>query len=212
VHNFAVLTSKYLFIPPPAQCLFRTAGCVVRTFDRADIAALQVSLCDPAVWRSYMPEDGGVVLSQRLVERHLVWLHRPGSWAFAVCREPDGELIGSVQADRGQGAMARSAELSMWLVPSARRSGIARSVACAFIDWLFRCEGVLRVHAGTYHPNRAAVGALLAAGFHLQARLTNAAVKDGCLMDRLLFVKFNPVMHSMPRAPERDARWLIGAP
>jgi RimJ/RimL family protein N-acetyltransferase len=207
-----VTPSKRCFVAPAALCIFRAAGCVVRTFARADASPLQTALCDPAVWRSFVPEDGGAVLAPEEIEGHLAWLHRPDAWAFAITREADGELIGSVQAIRGKGVMARSVELAMWLVPAAHRGGVTRPVACAFIDWLFRCEGVLCVHAGTYHPNRAAVGALFAAGFHLQARITNAAVKDGHLMDRLIFVKMNPAVQSMPRAPERDVRWLAGSP
>jgi RimJ/RimL family protein N-acetyltransferase len=79
--------------------------------------------------------------------------------------------------------MSVSAELTMWLTPTVQRTGTARSVACAFVDWLFHCESVLRVYAGTYHPNRAAVGALFAAGFTLEARLRHAAVKDGQVRD-----------------------------
>jgi hypothetical protein len=71
---------------------------------------------------------------------------------------------------------------------------------------------VLRVSSYTYHPNRAAIGSLRAAGFTLEARMRHAGVKDGVLMDRLVFVRLNPATGSMPRAPERDGGWLQRQP
>jgi RimJ/RimL family protein N-acetyltransferase len=196
------------FVEPPRLVLAEMPDCRVRTFCRADIPAVQRALCDAHVWRSYTPEDGSPVLPGIAVENYLVWLHQPGFHSFAACTPDTDEVFGCIHADCGQGVMSRSAELSGWMARSHWRSSVARRVNCAFVDWLFRERGVLRVFAQTYHPNRAAIGSLMAAGFFLEARLRHMAVKDGHLMDRLVFARLNPVTASMPRAPERDPSWL----
>jgi [ribosomal protein S5]-alanine N-acetyltransferase len=193
------------FVEPPAVLLADMPDCRVRSFRRSDLAAVERALCDPAVWRSYTPQDGAPDLTPDCVENYLRWLHQPGFFSFAVCNSDTDEAIGCIHADCGQGVMSRSAELSGWLARSHWRSSIARRVNEAFVEWLFTRRGVLRVYSQTYHPNRAAVGSLRAAGFMLEARLRNAGVKDGMLMDRLIFAKLSPVTLTMPRAPERVA-------
>jgi [ribosomal protein S5]-alanine N-acetyltransferase len=200
------------FVEPAHQVLCEMPDCRVRSFRRSDIHAVQRGLCDPEVWRSCVPEDGSPHLQPSHVENYLRWLHEPGVFCFAACTPSTDEVIGGIHGRRGQGALSRNVELSGWLARSHWRSSIARRVNQAFVAWLFAEHGILRVYSHTYHPNRAAIGSLRAAGFTLEARLRHAGVKDGVLMDRLVFVRLNPVVESMPRAPERDAAWLQRPP
>ena len=196
------------FIEPPHLVIAELPGCRVRSFRRSDIPAVQRELCDPEVWRSYVPEDDSPDIKPSYIENYLRWVHEPDVFSFAACDPRTDEVIGCIHARRGPGAMSRTVELSGWLARSHWRSSIARRVNQAFVAWLFAEQGVLRVSSSTYHPNRAAIGSLRAAGFTLEARLRNAGVKDGLLLDRLVFVRMNPMVESMPRAPQRDGGWL----
>jgi RimJ/RimL family protein N-acetyltransferase len=196
------------FVEPPHRVIAEMAECRVRTFRRTDMPAVEKALCDPEVWRSYTPQDGSPDLTPDCVENYLRWLHQPGFFSFAACTPDSDEVFGCIHADCGQGAQSHSAELSGWMARSHWRSSVARRVNQAFVDWLFAEQGVLRAYSHVYHPNRAAIGSLRAAGFTLEARLRNVGVKDGHLMDRLVFVRFNPIAASMPRAPERESGWL----
>ena len=196
------------FVEPAPQVIAEMPDCRVRSFRRGDIEAVQRHLCDPEVWRSYLPEDGSPNIKPHYIENYLRWLHTPDVFAFAACDAATDEVIGCVHARMAQGAMSRCAELSGWLGRPYWGSSIARRVNQVFVDWLFREQGVLRVSSQTYHPNRAAVGTLRAAGFTLEARLRNAGLKDGYLMDRLIYVRLNPATDAMPRAPARDGGWL----
>jgi [ribosomal protein S5]-alanine N-acetyltransferase len=196
------------FVEPPGLLLAEMTDCRVRRFRRSDMPAVERALCDPAVWRSYTPEDASPVLTPDCIENYLRWLHQPGFFSFAACTPDTDEVLGCIHADCGQGAMSGSAELSGWMARSHWRSSIARRVNEAFVDWLFTQRGVLRVYSHCYHPNRAAIGSLRAAGFTLEARLRNAGVKDGFLMDRLVFARLNPAAEGMPRAPDRENSWL----
>jgi RimJ/RimL family protein N-acetyltransferase len=196
------------FVEPAALVLAELPGCRVRRFRRSDMPAVERALCDPEVWRSYTPQDGGPDLTPDCIENYLRWLHQPGFFSFAACTPDTDEVFGCIHADCGQGAMSRSAELSGWMARAHWRSSVARRVNQAFVEWLFDERGVLRVYAHCYHPNRAAIGSLRAAGFTLEARLRNVGVKDGFLMDRLVFVRMNPATGSMARAPEREPGWL----
>ena len=196
------------FVEPPLSVISEMPDCRVRSFRRSDLAAVQRTLCDPEVWRSYLPEDGSPDLRPTWVENYLRWLHEPGVYSFAACTPDTDEVFGCIHGRVDLGAMSRSVELSGWMARSHWRSGVARRVNQAFVQWLFDQRGMLRVYSQTYHPNRAAIGSLRAAGFTLEARLRNAGVKDGFLMDRLLFVRLNPAAEQMARAPDRDHGWL----
>jgi RimJ/RimL family protein N-acetyltransferase len=196
------------FVEPPHRVIAEMADCRVRSFRRSDMPAVERALCDPEVWRSYTPQDGSPDLTPDCIENYLRWLHQPGFFSFAACAPDTDEVFGCIHADCGQGAMSRSAELSGWMARSHWRSSVARRVNEAFVDWLFDERDVLRVYANCYHPNRAAIGSLRSAGFTLEARLRNVGVKDGFLMDRLVFARMNPAADSMRRAPERESDWL----
>jgi RimJ/RimL family protein N-acetyltransferase len=200
------------FVEPPHRVIAELPDCRVRSFRRSDIPAVQRELCDPEVWRSYVPEDSSPDIKPSYIENYLRWLHEPDVVCFAACDPRTDEVFGCIHGRRGPGAMSRTVDLSGWLARSHWRSSIARRVNQAFVAWLFAEQGVLRVSSYTYHPNRAAIGSLRAAGFTLEARMRHAGVKDGVLMDRLVFVRLNPATGSMPRAPERDGGWLQRQP
>jgi [ribosomal protein S5]-alanine N-acetyltransferase len=213
VHSAAVMSSTpLLFAEPPPKVVGEMADCRLRTFRRSDLPAVKRALCDPLVWRAYAPEDGSPVLPRWAMESYMVWLHEPGAFAFAMCMPDTDEVFGCVHGRRDLGAMSRSVELEIWMARSHWRSGVARHAINAFVEWLFAEQGVLRVYSQTYHPNRAAVGVMRASGFTIEARLRNAGVKDGCLMDRLVFARLNPVIETMPRAPDREPGWLQRPP
>jgi RimJ/RimL family protein N-acetyltransferase len=183
----------------------------LRSFRRGDIPAVQRVLCRPEVWRSFRPLDGGVSLPPGLVEKYLAAIHMPGFVALAGAATDTDEVIGATIARFGEGAMARTAELFGWVAPEYWNSGIARRANDAFVEWLFRERGVLRAFAYVYHPNKAAIGMLRSSGFRLEGRERCAAVKDGHLMDRLVFTRLNPVAQKMPRTPDREAMWLVSS-
>jgi [ribosomal protein S5]-alanine N-acetyltransferase len=200
--------SSVLFVEPAPRVIGDSASCRLRSFRTSDLPAVKRALCDPAVWRGYAPEDGSPVLPRWAMEGYMSWLHEPRTFAFAMCAPETDEVFGCVHGRRDLGAMSRSVELGMWMARSRWRSGVARAAIDTFVEWLFAEQGMLRVYSQTYHPNRAAVGAMRASGFALEARLRNAGVKDGFLMDRLVFSRLNPTVEQMPRAPEREVDWL----
>jgi RimJ/RimL family protein N-acetyltransferase len=205
---------------PPAQPVFEAPQPAtvaelpdfrLRTFRRSDIPAVQRVLCRPEVWRSFRPLDGGVVLPPGLVEQYLAAIHTPEFVAFAGAAADTDEVIGATLARLGEGAMARTAELFGWVAPEYWNSGIARRANEIFVDWLFRERHVLRAYSYVFHPNKAAIGMLRASGFKLEGRERCAAIKDGQLMDRLMFVRLNPAAQAMPRAPDRESGWLASS-
>jgi RimJ/RimL family protein N-acetyltransferase len=209
VHSASVMSSTpLLFVEPSPKVIGEMADCCLRSFRRSDLPAVKRALCDPLVWRAYVPEDDSPVLPRWAIESYMMWLHKPGAFAFAMCTPDTDEVFGCVHGRRDIGAMSRSVELEIWMARSHWRSGVARHAINMFVEWLFGEQGALRVYAQTYHPNRAAVGVMRAAGFTLEARMRNAGVKDGFLMDRLVFVRLNAASASMPRAPERQSDWL----
>jgi RimJ/RimL family protein N-acetyltransferase len=194
------------FAAPADQTILTLDGYVVRTFRATDAPAVKKHLGDPVVWNSYVPADYSFDADRFDATDYLIWQHRPHNWSYAVATTDTDEVVGCVHATHGEGAQLKTAELGAWLAHSLWGSGLSRTVGKVFVDWLFKEHGVLRVYAVTYHPNRAAFGALLGAGFELEAVLRCAGVKDGQTMDHVVYSRLNPLCDTLPRASSRPTR------
>jgi RimJ/RimL family protein N-acetyltransferase len=196
------------FVEPAPLVIAETLQFRLRTFRRSDLPAFERIFCNPEVSRSFRALDWAPLLPATWVEGYLALLHAPEYAAFAACTPGDDQLFGSIIARFGEAPMSTSAEIAGWMQPSLWRSGTARRVNEAFVEWLFRDRGVLRAYAYAFHPNKAAIGSLRAAGYRLEGRERCIALKDGKVMDRLVFVRLNPAATTLPRAPDREAEWL----
>jgi [ribosomal protein S5]-alanine N-acetyltransferase len=189
------------FAPPRQACILTLPHCRLRTFRNTDYPALQRHLSDPLIWRFFSLEAPGT-LSERDAENYLVHLHRrPRSINFAAASIDGDEVLGCVNAQFGEGVHARCAEYGGWLARPLWRSGIARSVTVAFVDWLFEARQVLRVHAAPFAANRASIGTLVASGFSFEGRLRCGVFRDGALMDQMQYAKLSPACQTLAMAP-----------
>ena len=181
-----------------AQEIAALKSCRIRTWRRADIGVVRRHLNDPDMW-SFLSSTSSGRLSPDHAEHYLAALSTaPRIFFFAAARLDNDEAVGAICGEIGTGLQCRSAELGGWLARPHWRSGIAREVTTAFADWLFQTHDVLRVHAAPYHPNRASIGTLRAAGFVFEGRLRCSVVKDGRVMDQMQYAKINPKYSSTP--------------
>jgi RimJ/RimL family protein N-acetyltransferase len=59
-----------------------------------------------------------------------------------------------------------------------------------FVPWAFERFDLIRIEAGVFETNPASARVLEKAGFALEARLARSVIKDGQILDRLLYVRF----------------------
>jgi RimJ/RimL family protein N-acetyltransferase len=85
--------------------------------------------------------------------------------------------------------IAALAELGYWLGKDFWGRGIVTEAVAAFTDFCFQDFPLRRVYAEPFANNSASVRVLEKAGFVFEGRLKNNVVKDGELLDSLLYAR-----------------------
>ena len=110
------------------------------------------------------------------------------NFAIAV----DGHLVGTIGLRLGEDIYRQSAEIGYWLGEEYWSRGITTQAVRAVTEWGFRTFGLLRIQAFVFEVNRASARVLEKAGYRLEARMDRAVVKNGRVMDQLIFARLAP--------------------
>jgi ribosomal-protein-alanine N-acetyltransferase len=105
------------------------------------------------------------------------------------CIDVDGSLVGTIGLHRGEDVHRLTAEMGYWLGEEFWGKGIMSEVVPAFVDYCFEKFSLTRMSATTYVSNPASARVLEKAGFVLEGRLQKNVVKEGKVLDSLLFAK-----------------------
>jgi RimJ/RimL family protein N-acetyltransferase len=106
------------------------------------------------------------------------------AWAIASSREVVGGIGIHIQPD----VYRHSAELGYWLGEPFWGMGIATAAVKAVVDFVFRNFELVRLFAGVFEWNPASERVLKKAGFVLESRMRKSVLKEGKLIDQLLYV------------------------
>jgi RimJ/RimL family protein N-acetyltransferase len=104
---------------------------------------------------------------------------------FAI--EVDGEAAGGVGVFLQQDVERYSAEIGYWLGEAYWGRGLATAVVRRFTDWAFEAYGLCRLYGNVFAWNPGSARVLEKAGYQLEGRMRQAAVKDGRVVDNLLY-------------------------
>ena len=107
--------------------------------------------------------------------------------SFAI--EFSGEAVGGVGFMLGRDIARLSAEMGYWLGEEFWGRGIATRVVTAMSDWAFENYQLTRVFAMAFAPNAASVRVLEKAGFEREGVMRRSAIKNGVILDQILFAK-----------------------
>jgi len=107
--------------------------------------------------------------------------------AFAI--EYGGEAVGGVGFLLGRDIARRSAEMGYWLSEEHWGRGIATRAVTAMSDWAFAQYNLTRVFAMAFAHNAASIRVLEKAGFVREGILRRSAIKNGVILDQVLFAK-----------------------
>ena len=128
--------------------------------------------------------------------------------------EADGRAIGAISAVVGLGIFARSAEFGYWLGEPWWGRGIATAASIAYTRWFMRTHQLHRMQAYVFAWNKPSMRVLEKTGFVREAVLARGAVKDGQVVDEMLYALTDQRLH-MLRAPlrvvadgQREREWL----
>ena len=119
--------------------------------------------------------------------RRNTWYSLNGRWDFAI--DVKGEAVGGIGLVLRTDVERVDAELGYWLGESHWGRGVMSGAVDAFVPWALDRFNLARVHAQVFAFNGASARVLAKAGFVLEGRMRQSAVKDGKLIDQLLYAR-----------------------
>ena len=105
--------------------------------------------------------------------------------SFAIAEA--GSVIGGIGLQIGTDIYRVTADLGYWLSQDHWGRGIATRAVRAFTRWAFDSFPLERLQAGVFASNAASCRVLEKCGFSCDGRLRRSVVKEGVVMDQLLY-------------------------
>lgn len=162
--------------------------CRLRPWRRSDREALLRLADDRRVWRNlrdafphpYTEDDADEWLAHAADEPV-----PEGLW----CVEVDGGAAGTVSLHRGRLDESCAAEIGYWLGEPFWGRGIATAAVRGATEAALADPGLYRVFATVFAWNPASMRVLEKAGYLREGVMVRAALKDGVLLDRVLYAR-----------------------
>jgi [ribosomal protein S5]-alanine N-acetyltransferase len=105
------------------------------------------------------------------------------------CIEVNRAAVGGIGIHLGIDVHRHTAEMGYWLGEEFWGRGIMTEAVGTFTDFCFHRFSLRRIYAEPFANNPASERVLEKSGFVLEGRLKNNVVKDGRLLDSLLYAK-----------------------
>jgi ribosomal-protein-alanine N-acetyltransferase len=99
----------------------------------------------------------------------------------------DGDAVGGIGFSLHRDVERVSAEIGYWLGEEFWSRGITTAALKAVTDYAIQTHGLTRLYAVPYEWNPASFRVLEKAGYSLEGRLRRSAIKDGKIIDQLLY-------------------------
>lgn len=163
---------------------------IVRPYHPSDAASLAEAANSKAVaafLRNSFPHPYTLADSESWIKMNQAAPIR--NWAIV---SPSGTPVGSIGLVPGKDVYAQTYELGYWLGEQSWGQKIMSEVVPALARWVFDGMGDEKVHverlwAGVFSENLASQKLLEKSGFVLEGRLRRAVLKDGVLMDEMVY-------------------------
>ena len=165
--------------------------CTIRPWRLEDAPSLMAHGNNRNVWlklRDRMPhpytlEDAEIYVRERV--------ENPDKLMF--CIEVEGEAVGGIGLHPGQDVNRLTAELGYWLGEAYWGRGIATAAVRAVVRHGFDTLPLNRIEAYVYANNPASARVLEKTGFEYEGRLRRSVIKDGQVLDSLLYARLREV-------------------
>lgn len=159
--------------------------CIIRDWRPSDEAALIAVANNRNVWRNlhhrfphpYTHADANYWFSM------LAAMPESTHWAIEV----KGVAVGGVGVDLGEGIFAKSGQFGYWLGEQCWGQGIMSEAVRSASEYALNHFGLARLEAPVFAWNPASMRVLEKAGFVREGILRNSVLKDGQLIDQVLY-------------------------
>lgn len=158
----------------------------LRPWRVADRDALLRHADDRAVWRNLrdlFPHP----YTERDADAWLAFAAADPSPAGVYAIDVDGEAAGVIALEPGRDIERLSWEVGYWLGQAFWGRGVVTEALCAVTDAAFREPDVVRIYAPVFSWNRPSMRVLEKAGYRREAVLVRSGVKDGTVVDRVIY-------------------------
>ena len=161
--------------------------CIIRPWRLDDADSLARHANDRKIWialrdlfpHPYTIEDAHTFLKS-IINSEPVTLY---------CVEANDAAAGGIGIRIGADVHRQTAELGYWLSQKFWGRGIMTEAVAAFTDFCFDEFQLRRIYAEPFANNLASARVLEKAGFAFEGRLKNNVLKDGKLLDSLLYAR-----------------------
>lgn len=165
----------------------KLARCTIRDFRASDAESLAKYANNRRDWlglRDLFPHPYAIENAHRFLEGSVAGLPRKN-----FCIEIDGAAVGSNGLRPGEDVHRHTAEFGYWLGEQFWGCGVMSEAVPAFVDYCFKEFSLNRMFAMPHSNNPASARVLEKAGFVFEGRLRKNVVKDGQILDSLLYAK-----------------------
>jgi ribosomal-protein-alanine N-acetyltransferase len=162
-------------------------SCTIRPWRLNDAKSLANHANNRKVWlalRDLFPHPYTIEDAHEFLQRAI--RERPTT---NFCIEVNSSASGGIGVRLGQDVHRHTAELGYWLGETFWGRGIITEAVMAFTDFCFDNFQLRRIYAEPFANNPASARVLEKAGFLFEARLKSNVIKDGKLLDSLLYAK-----------------------
>ena len=161
--------------------------CTIRDYRSSDAQSLAKHANNRRVWlglRDAFPHPYTIEDANKFLRGSVAGLPRKN-----FCIEIGGAAVGGIGLRPGEDVHRHTAEFGYWLAEEFWGQGIMSEIVPAFVDYCFKEFSLNRIFAMPHSNNPASARVLEKAGFVFEGRLRNNVVKDGKILDSLLFAQ-----------------------
>jgi len=165
----------------------RLKRCTIREYRPDDAESLAKHANNRRVWlglRDLFPHPYAIENAHEFLRRATA--EKPTT---KFCIDIEGATAGGIGIRIGEDVHRHVGQLGYWLGEEFWGRGIMTEAVSEFVNYCFKKFPLHRIYAEAYANNLASARVLEKAGFVLEGRLRKNVVKDGKVLDSLLFAK-----------------------
>jgi [ribosomal protein S5]-alanine N-acetyltransferase len=118
---------------------------------------------------------------------------RPAIYGHVFAIDIGGEAVGSCSVAPDKGWLRCNAEVGYWIGRAFWRRGIGSEMLRLLSAWAWQAlPDVTRLYAPIFARNDGSQGVARRAGYVLEGRMPQSAIKDGVLIDRVVYGLYRP--------------------
>ena len=160
-------------------------NCFVRSYRPSDAESLAFQANNKKIWlnlRDLFPHPYTVEHADNFIQRVI---NSSTETNFAICVGENA--VGGIGYKLHTDVERISAEIGYWLGETYWGRGIATEALKAITEYAIKNHELKRIFAVPYETNNASHRVLEKAGYVFEGRMRKSAIKDGKILDQLLF-------------------------